>query len=575
MTSLTTLRDVKPAEFEQAADGYQAVGKAAHAAKDRITDQAMVQMRGGELKGEALTAALKRLERLSDNFHYAQVECGLISLALNGFAAELRSAQKKLNDATGDAVSAGFTVRDDGSVHWEATFGEVKEDADFKRAKAQGFADRIGDALGDAMKADQKWAPQLERLKAHNDLNVSDKDWADAHNDSLALRKAAGDQLKAGDIPDGKSPVENATWWRGLTADERAGYVALYPASVGALDGIPSDVRDDANRTVLEEKRAKLQLELDSFPKMPRKYQAPTSSTTDEYDEWEEKTGGEERMKFLEGSLKGIEQIQERFDRTGAAPKPGESILPQAYLLGFDPVGAGDGRVIIANGNPDTADHTAVYVPGTGAGLSNIGGDLARGETLWGASQVAAPGKEISTITWLDYDTPRSAVPIKDGDFIPEATDPEYAQKAAPALNQFMSGVQEVQGGPYGSHTTIVGHSYGSTAIGEASKHGDLATDDILVAGSPGMQTGHADNLDVDKGHVWAMAGSFSVDQVPEGGRLVGLGGDRNVPTDPEFGANIMRTDTVDHSGYWRDGSLSLLNQAAVITGKYDEVKLD
>ncbi|MFC8831278.1 alpha/beta hydrolase [Streptomyces sp. NPDC057137] len=444
MTSLTTLRDVKPAEFEQAADGYQAVGNAAQAAKDRITGQTMVQMRGGQLKG----------------------------VALNGFAAELRSAQRKLTDAMDDAVGAGFTVRPDGSVHWEATFGEVKEDADFKRTKAQGFADRIGDALGDATKADQKWAPQLERLKAHNDLTVSDKDWADVHNDTLGLRKASGGHLNASDLPDGKSPAENATWWRGLTADERAGYVALHPASVGALDGLPSDVRDDANRTALEEKRAKFQVELDSFPKMPMKYQPPTSSTTDAYDEWEEKTGGEERIKFLEGSLKGMGQIEERFDRTGTSPQPGEPRLPQAYLLGFDPAGAGDGRVIIANGNPDTADHTAVYVPGTGAGLSNVGGDLARGETLWASSQRLAPEKEISTITWLDYDTPRSAVPIKDGDFIPEATDPEYAQKAAPALNQFMSGVQEAQGGPDSSHTTIVGHSYGSTAIGEASKTG-------------------------------------------------------------------------------------------------------
>lgn len=138
-----------------------------------------------------------------------------------------------------------------------------------------------------------------------------------------------------------------------------------------------------------------------------------------------------------------------------------------------------------------------------------------------------------------------------------------------------MSGVQEAQGGPDGSHTTIVGHSYGSTAIGEASKHGYLAADDIVVAGSPGMQTSRADNLDVDRGHVWAMAGSLSVDQVPTGGRLVGLGDDSTVPTDRRFGANIMRTDTEDHSGYWRENSISLTNQAAVITGKYDEVELE
>lgn len=170
MTSLTTLRDVKPTEFEQAADGYHAVSTAAGASKDRINDQTMVQMRG-ELKGEARDAALSRLGRLSKNFHYAQVECSLISAALNGLASELRAAQKKLIAAMDDATGAGFKVKDDGSVHWETKPGEAKEDEDLKRKKAQGFADRIGDALSDAAKADQKWGPQPQRLKAQNDLN--------------------------------------------------------------------------------------------------------------------------------------------------------------------------------------------------------------------------------------------------------------------------------------------------------------------------------------------------------------------------------------------------------------------
>lgn len=48
--------------------------------------------------------------------------------------------------------------------------------------------------------------------------------------------------------------------------------------------------------------------------------------------------------------MKGMDQIQERFDRTG------EEGLPEAYLLGFDLIGLGDGKVILANGNPDLPD---------------------------------------------------------------------------------------------------------------------------------------------------------------------------------------------------------------------------
>ncbi|MFV5998593.1 DUF397 domain-containing protein [Streptomyces sp. NPDC056231] len=41
----------------------------------------------------------------------------------------------------------------------------------------------------------------------------------------------------------------------------------MHPASIGALDGLPSDVRDDANRVVLAEQRAAKQAEYDAWLK--------------------------------------------------------------------------------------------------------------------------------------------------------------------------------------------------------------------------------------------------------------------------------------------------------------------
>jgi hypothetical protein len=107
----------------------------------------------------------------------------------------------------------------------------------------------------------------------------------------------------------------------------------------------------------------------------------------------------------------------------------GEDGLPPAYLLGFDVTGEGDGRVIVASGNPDTADHTSVHVPGTGTGLEGIGGDVERGDTVWRESQALAPGQSVSTVTWFDYDAP---------DGIPEAVSGSRAGDAGPRLQCFL-----------------------------------------------------------------------------------------------------------------------------------------
>ncbi|GAA3295243.1 hypothetical protein GCM10020295_21900 [Streptomyces cinereospinus] len=46
------------------------------------------------------------------------------------------------------------------------------------------------------------------------------------------------------------------------------------------------------------------------------------------------------------------------------------------------------------------------------------------------------------------------------------------------------------------------------------------------------------------------------------------------IPSDREFGANQMTTDTEGHSDYWKGNTTSLRNQALVIVGKGDDVVL-
>lgn len=140
---------------------------------------------------------------------------------------------------------------------------------------ALGYADRIADALKEATDADAKWAPKLRALKADDDLVVSDRDWVDVKSDRGGVLKAADpylDSIKA--PPKEATPEENAEWWKNLTSEQRADYLAVHPNSIGSMNGLPSDVRDEANRMVLNETKARYQLELDAIPKEPTKYRS-------------------------------------------------------------------------------------------------------------------------------------------------------------------------------------------------------------------------------------------------------------------------------------------------------------
>ncbi|MGW5214658.1 alpha/beta hydrolase [Streptomyces sp. NPDC004051] len=585
---LATLKALEPAEYSEAADGYRSTSDMASTAKDRIDNQIAVAMRS-HLKGEAATAAVKQLGKLSQNFHYIQAQCGLIGTALEAFSYEMEAARRKLDAALENARAANLTVNSDGSVTYPPG-GEKGEDgktpgggtvsgltdgtasavgrqaANFApnphHRLAQDCADLIATALKEATEADKKWAPKLWALKADDDLTVSDADWADTSSDTKGVTQAGKQYLDSLPQPpkDG-SPKENAEWWKELSAEERAAWVSMRPSTVGGLDGLPSTVRDEANRIVLDTTRGRMQMELNSIPAPPANEWTwitaggyPTKVHTDEWMQWHNKYG--DRYDQLNRSLKGVQAIQNRFDATG---KRG---LPEAYLLGFN--AEKDGRAIVANGNPDTADHTAVYVPGTESDLGGIEGNISRMVNVWHAATGKSGGESVSTITWLGYDAPDDV--FKDAPF------EHYAYDGAPAFRSFMDGLDTSRSGDSPGHTTVIAHSYGTTLVGAAAQTGHLDADEVIFAGSPGVKVSSADEMGVPKGHVWNQEADGDV--VPDIGRW-GHGGDGFIiPSDPEFGANQVTTDTEGHSDYWKPDTESLLNQALIVVGRDDEVAL-
>ncbi|MEU1787323.1 alpha/beta hydrolase [Streptomyces sparsogenes] len=583
MVTFAQLKALDPARFEEAADGWHKVSSSASAAKDRLENEINAKLRGG-LKGQGVNTALGRLERLSENFHYMQVECALVLTALNGLAAELRAAKKKLDNAVQDAQDAGMTVKEDGSVEYRPPVvllpgqeyeppgnGRTPFVTTTPKEQAQGYADRIGDALKEATEADGKYARTLAKLITVADLSVTKEDWTDAEQDRGDVKKTVGGHLRG--IPEDKSPKENAAWWKSLSKEERAEYISLYPAGVGKLDGIPVEDRDEANRVWFNEQRAKYQTELDNLPPEPKPKYLLAGRSMVVNPEWTEWDG---RRKHLTGSLDGMRRIQQRFDSTGktdpfpdsrlSVGRPGGDGLPPAYLLGFDP--EKNGRAIIANGNPDTADHTAVMVGGTKSRLSGIYTPMVAGTNLWQAAS-AMPGEpKVSTITWNGYDAPQN--------LFPEGVLNRYADRAAGDFNDFLSGLHTSHDPAAEDHLSVQAHSYGSVVVGSAARQGTLEADDVMFSGSPGVQVGRAEDLDVPSGHVWNQkAKDDPVPRLgaPTHGHQEGLT-QFITPHDPVFGAKQMSTDTHGHGNYWLAGSESLENQARVVVGRYDEVRL-
>ncbi|MEU7015459.1 alpha/beta hydrolase [Streptomyces sp. NPDC046385] len=596
MPTWQQLRDLKLSEYTDAADGWGKISGRSHADKDRV-DHGMLDRIRDTQKGDTAKAATADSEQLSRNYQYLHTECGLVRTALHGLAHELAAPQRKLKQALEDAENQKFTVGADGSVTYPAGGenlldkkpipggstsssppyllpglqqgnGLLKPTGPFpfapvgnpNQAKAQAVADAIAAAVREATEIDGRYAAALRKLKAEPGLTVNAATLADAADDTKALRQAAENYADA-KIPDGTSPKENAAWWNSLTPEQRDEYATLSPASIGALDGLPATVRDDANRVVFTETKAKYEAELAAMPPEPKPKLVAHGARggmvySQEWLDWHNKY--EDRRGALHDKLDGLNAIEDRLK-----PRPG---MPEGYLLRFDGE-KDDGRVVLAVGNPDTADHTSVYVPGTKTKLETIGDDLDRSEALYKSAHRYDPSASISTITWFDYNAPND---------IPAATRNHYGDAGAPALRQFMGGLETAQGGPDKSHTTLMGHSYGSTVAGMATKlGGGPIADDIIAVGSPGMQVKHASDLGVGKEHVWALGGGWDDIIVRQGGRLVGHGEGGNIPTDEDFGGTIMESGAKDHGDYWEPGRASLRNQGAVIAGAYDEVTLD
>jgi pimeloyl-ACP methyl ester carboxylesterase len=236
----------------------------------------------------------------------------------------------------------------------------------------------------------------------------------------------------------------------------------------------------------------------------------------------------------------------------------------------------GQGRAAIAIGNPDTAEDTAVLVPGATNSVAD--GWLSSNEiaNLYTETLAASgAGRAVSVLAWMGYDAPDSIVD-------PRVAQSALARKGGALLAADVNALNTTHRGG-SSHVTVVGHSYGSTTVADAAAGYGMRADDIVLVGSPGtdMARTASDFHLPDGGHVYV--GSAATDPVtniagmPQHAPVlpiepIGLGAD---PAADGFGSTRFKAEVPgwtwqsgnDHDDYFETGSESLYSMADITSG--------
>ncbi|MBQ1048871.1 hypothetical protein KBX50_10440 [Micromonospora sp. C51] len=379
---------------------------------------------------------------------------------------------------------------------------------------------------------------------------------AEATTRLVRLTEAAGTGWTA--RPPAYRPPPNAEpalvrrWWAGLSPAERRWLVVHEPEQTGRLDGVPADARDQANRMLLAARRAAL------------------------VERWEQLLARVPRGPLEVAGLRDVEAALSGLDALVARLESAEQ--PRAYLLGLD-VG-GEGRAVVALGNPDRASDVLTYVPGMTAGLDDATGELGRAARVLARGAELAPAAQTSAVLWLDYDAP---------DFLHEAAWDGQARAAGEALHRFQEGLRATHDGPP-ARQTVLGHSYGSLVVGSAARDHGLAADALVFVGSPGVGVTHAADLGLPPGQVWASTAPDDVIRLtrppdelalraalgasPVGTIASWLAGPSDElwfgrdPAEPSFGARTFPSGRYGHTGYWHPDNPALDGMARVMLGR-------
>ncbi|MFD8497402.1 alpha/beta hydrolase [Amycolatopsis sp. NPDC059657] len=491
---------------------------------------------------------------------------------LEEYAAEVAAARRGLGD-TGDAIlgimhgvsdaehlaaAHRFTIGDNGAVVDNGPPPDTPEDqkdavARERQKIAAELKDRVEQVIRSATDVDDDLCIVLDRILSGHTIDAGAND---NEHTSLAAAGNAGDALGSLSIPapppEGATAAQNAAYWSTLSEAQRTRLAKDRPELVGPRNGFSATQRDIANRILFDreherwrKERDELQRKVDTFPR--------SGGGEIKLNDQHEFDALKAKLDEANGKVGGLDRIEQAL-----ADPPGTPDSRRHYLLGLDT--ANDGKVILSTGNPDAAKNVATYVPGTSSDLPSFGTSIDRADVMQrAADKVDATGGN-AVIAWMGYDAPNE---------IPNAIFQDYANNGKHALVDFQNGLSEShKDGP--AHSTVVGHSYGTTVVGLAMRDEGMAPGNVINVGSPGMGVHHASQLHYPGDQIYSIAADN--DLVPD------TQAQGNDPTDPSFGGRVINADpgpggwmfgysSDAHSQYWDPRNPALAGMGEVIAG--------
>lgn len=358
------------------------------------------------------------------------------------------------------------------------------------------------------------------------------------------------------------TPSQVNDWWTSLTDAQRQNIINKHPAWIGNRAGIPSTVRDKANRKWLEIMVKDIDREVENFD--------PSKKTK----KFTQKGEGEYRVNTEE-----YNQLLARQKELHALSDMLKNDAGSHSLLVLDNTGK-HLRAAVGTGDIDGADNVIVNTPGMDTGVteeiadtydedkkqarkpSEIKPGSAVNNTDSIVNEAAKTGESVAGVTWLGYDAPTQAETAEGTNSV---VSDKAAKDAAKDLASFYDGIQETHHGD--PHLVAAGHSYGSLATGYALRQ-STAPDDFSIMGSPGPSSVDASDFHTLPDHTFAAANNW--DPVAASGYYGG-----NPTTNPNSDFTALDTDangpykyTSGHSNYTDKDSTSLHNQGQILKGE-------
>lgn len=377
-------------------------------------------------------------------------------------------------------------------------------------------------------------ARDAEALLSRLSLEVAEQ--RNASNGGTFRGVSVSRVAKSGVPKIGSDPEEVAEWWADLPDAEKERLIVENPELLGNLDGLPNDVRNEANRAVLDNLLADPQL------------------------------SDEDRTR--------LQSIKDELDATQKVY--GDDQVIQLVLLDWSDEDYP--KVAISIGDSDSADFVAPMAFGINTGIDDLDGSMKAARSLHQEQQELidqglAKG-ETAVVMWLGYDSGDTSTVTHD----------DKAIKGGDDFTRYLAGLRAQNPDTY---LAPVVHSYGTRMLSHSLSNGGQA-DVAVLLGSPGVAdtVTHASQMDTVDGVYASRAKTDMVaNQAYKSKQWLDKspGGKNPDPASDDWGAkkfstSTQRFDGLGHSlfaddgkgGYLNEGSTGLRNSALITLNRGD-----